>query len=155
MKNNRVHNLNTEDFFEIGIETNFNNDLYSNLENRHSLDGFIVFNQLKLKTYSMYQTTTDKIKNRIFFEKIEEIQKKASQKFIELIEDFEKKPNLPFSFTILKFENFFFNETNKNNDLNNNLNILNNLNNNSYNNFNNSLNDWNNLNVPTAVAHIV
>jgi hypothetical protein len=99
MNNTQFHNLKTENFFEIGIETYLSDDLILYLlENRHSLDGFMKINQLKLKInkYLMYQTTNEKEKHKIIFEKIEEIREKADRKIIELIENLEKNPNLPF-----------------------------------------------------------
>jgi hypothetical protein len=60
----------------------------------------------------MYQTTNDKEKNKIIFEKIEEIKEKTNRKYIKLIENFENKPNLPFrlkikSFCFFRWQHFF------------------------------------------------
>jgi hypothetical protein len=56
----------------------------------------------------MYHTTNDKENNKIIFEKIVEIKKKAQQKLDELIENFKKKPNLNFRAKMLQIYEFFF-----------------------------------------------
>jgi hypothetical protein len=68
-----------------------------------------IIDQFCLNKILMYHTTNDKENNKIIFEKIEEIQEKAQQKFIELKENFEKNPNLPFRLKIINYNLIFIN----------------------------------------------